>query len=301
MVADGNTSPVHKASLVDAALHHPGLLELLDIEVSRPVIEYVVDTVVDTVDYAMGRPTSSARGRSLSRNKEHSTFTTFVTNVIERAEVSISVILTALVYIDRAKPHLEIAHEEWACERVFLGAIILASKYLNDSTLKNVHWAISTGVFGKRDVGRIERELLSVLDFELGIVEADLMGHHDGLSAVALEKPSRRHRDSSLRRANAVSHHHHHSHPRNLYDESLPSLEHSSPSASSSSSGSSSPRTPDTLVSTPPESDPKSKYSVGPIASMPARQTQWDIPRPKLQRHSMYHHPAQAIQIQIQA
>ena len=38
------------------------------------------------------------------------------------------VILATLVYLNRAKPHLHIALEEWANERVFLGAIIVASK-----------------------------------------------------------------------------------------------------------------------------------------------------------------------------
>lgn len=55
---------------------------------------------------------------------------------------------------------------------------------MNDSTLKNVHWALCTGVFGKRDVGRIEREYLDVLNFELKISEDDLLAHHDGLSEV---------------------------------------------------------------------------------------------------------------------
>jgi hypothetical protein len=139
------SSPIHKASLVEASLHSPALLELLDIELSRPVFgkfiatsvphphanclpDYVVDCVVDTVDYAMGRPSTSARGRSASRSPRHIEFTKFVTNVLTRAEVTVPVVLAALVYVDRAKPHLHIALEEWACERVFLGAVMLASK-----------------------------------------------------------------------------------------------------------------------------------------------------------------------------
>jgi hypothetical protein len=51
-----------------------------------------------------------------------------VNNVVTRAEVEIPVILATLVYLNRAKPHLHIALEEWANERVFLGAIIVASK-----------------------------------------------------------------------------------------------------------------------------------------------------------------------------
>lgn len=200
----------------------------------------------------MGRPSTSTRGRSASRNPKHAAFTTFVTNVLERAEVTVPVILASLVYVDRAKPHLHIKLEEWACERVFLGAVMLASKvrlhhrstappqtliyfhflqYLNDSTLKNVHWALCTGVFGKRDVGRIERELLDVLDFELGILEDDILSHHDGLSAVALPKHTARHHHRSF--------------------ATLPALEHSSfdsDYSSSSSPSSSSPQTPDSMT-----------------------------------------------------
>jgi hypothetical protein len=237
------SSPIHKASLVDASLHSPALLELLHIKVSEPVIDYVVDCVVETVDYAMGRPSTSAGRRSTSRRREIVAFTKFVTEVLTRAEVTIPVVLASLVYVDRAKPHLHIALEEWAYERVFLGAVMLASKYLNDSTLKNVHWALCTGVFGKRDVGRIERELLDVLDFDLGILEDDILSHHDGLSAVTL---------------------HNHAHRRNhtrqhtTHYAPLPALERSHPE-SLSSSGSSSINTPETPSSTSftPESKPK--------------------------------------------
>lgn len=83
--------------------------------------------MVETVDYAMGRP-SSSRGRSLSRRTEHLKFTKFVTDVLRKAEVKVPALLVSLVYIDRAKPHLQIALEQWACERVFLGALILANK-----------------------------------------------------------------------------------------------------------------------------------------------------------------------------
>jgi len=51
-----------------------------------------------------------------------------VNNVLTRAEVELPVVLATLVYLNRAKPHLHIALEEWANERVFLGALIVASK-----------------------------------------------------------------------------------------------------------------------------------------------------------------------------
>ncbi|KAG6819777.1 hypothetical protein H0H93_008743 [Arthromyces matolae] len=239
-MAVSSTSPLHHASLVDPATHSPALLELIDLKISRGIIEYVVDCVVDTVDFAMGRP-SSSRGRPLSRRPEHAKFTTFATNVITRAEVNTATLLASLVYIDRAKPHLHIALEEWALERVFLGALIVASKYLNDSTLKNVHWALCTGVFGKRDVGRIEREFLDVLDFQLSIAEDDLLSHHDGLSTVAFSANT--HRSRSFLHPHARRSHSRHS-------RAVPELDPSSP-ASSSSPASDSPRTPSTLAASP--------------------------------------------------
>ncbi|KAG5652783.1 hypothetical protein H0H81_003663 [Sphagnurus paluster] len=239
--SSSSSSPVHHASLVDPSRHSPALMELVDLKMSRPIIEYVVDCVVDTVDFAMGRP-STSRGRPVSKRPEHAKFTTFVTNIITRAEVTTPTVLASLVYIDRAKPHLHIALEEWALERVFLGAIIVASKYLNDSTLKNVHWALCTGVFGKRDVGRIEREFLDVLDFELGITESDLLSHHDNLSAVALSSHSHRTSRTFIHTRAAPRSHTHHTQP-------VPELEPCSPESSSPSS--SSPRTPSTAATSP--------------------------------------------------
>jgi len=58
---------------------------------------------------------------------------------------------------------------------------MLAAKYTNDSTLRNVHWALCTGVFGKRDVGRIEREFLQVLNWDLSISEDDILSHHHSI------------------------------------------------------------------------------------------------------------------------
>jgi len=242
--SSSSSSPrnVHPASQVDPATHSQALVDLLELDISREVIEYVVDSVVETVDFAMGRKPAppSSRGK-VARRPEHTKFITFVTNVLTRAEVTTPTLLAALVYIDRAKPHLHIGLEQWALERVFLGSIIVASKYLNDSTLKNVHWALCTGVFGKRDVGRIEREYLEVLNFELGISEADLLSHHQGLldAIMYLPRPAPRFTHHNSPRSQSMG---------RKYLE-VPELDPSSPHSSSSSS---SPLTPSTMDSSPP-------------------------------------------------
>ncbi|TFY78388.1 hypothetical protein EWM64_g5624 [Hericium alpestre] len=225
---------VHSASLVDPASHSPAILELIDVKLDRNIIEYLIDTVVETVDYALGRPSHSRRGRSLHRHSEGSSFATTVKNVLQRAEVEIPVVLATLVYLDRAKPHLHITLEEWANERVFLGALIVASKYLNDSSLKNVHWAVCTGLFGRRDIGRIEREFLDVLDWELAVSESDILAHHHTIMSLV-----------------SPAHPHHTPKVTSMRESQLPSPASScgaSPSMSVSTDASFSPRTPPTLV-----------------------------------------------------
>ena len=176
-----------------------------------------------------------------------------------------------LVYVDRARPFLQVAVEQWAHERVFLGALIVASKvrllryhhrlstyhfaqYLNDSTLKNVHWSICTGVFGKRDVGRVEREYLDVLDFQLGISDQDLMAHYEGLSAVVLP-PKSPYYPYSCRDVIPAAHH---AAPEDFaYPYDMPELDMSSSPDSSSSMRSMSPLTPPSPV---PQTRPRAHH-----------------------------------------
>jgi hypothetical protein len=171
------SSSLHPASLVDPSLHSIPTLELVDLALTDCLIDYVVQCTVEAVDFALGSVSSS----STSNPKDvyrHAEFTEFVSNVLSRSEVKVPVILVSLVYIHRAKPYLSIGTAQWACERVFLGALILAAKYTSDSALRNVHWAICTGVFGTREVGRIEREFLQVLNWDLSISEDDVLSHH---------------------------------------------------------------------------------------------------------------------------
>lgn len=115
--------------------------------------------------------------------------------------MSITDILVTLVYMRRSKAHLAIETEQWALHRVFLGALVLAHKvsrtrfhliiestvltfvfqYSNDSALRNASWSCATGVFGMRDIGRMEREFLDVMDYELSVSEADLLDLHETL------------------------------------------------------------------------------------------------------------------------
>jgi hypothetical protein len=207
-------------------------MQLLDITLSPPVIDYVVTCVADTVDYAFGQPSAPS--------SELPSFTRFVSSTLSYADVAPATLLVALVYIARARPHLSIALAQWARERVFLGALIAASKYTQDSTLKNAHWAMVSGVFGTGDIGRIEREFLEVLDWELGVREGDVLALHEGLVAAAASSSTVSVKAAKSRIVLPVKDAHLHA--------PVPDLEPSSPQ---SSAGSLSPRTPLSLSHSP--------------------------------------------------
>lgn len=129
----------------DSPAHSPALLELLGFRVTDkltgehslphprvrhidPLVatDYIAETTINAVDTALGYQSTAWNRTSLGGKRVP--FKRFVWDVIRRASVKMSVLLTTLVYISRARPHLHIETEDWACERVFLGALMVASK-----------------------------------------------------------------------------------------------------------------------------------------------------------------------------
>ncbi|KAJ3855740.1 hypothetical protein EV368DRAFT_25498, partial [Lentinula lateritia] len=172
------------------------LMQLLSIDVSKPVIDYVVDYVSHIVDHLVDHPPDQlimlfpmTRGRSQSKRHRRpakispcSDATSFVERVLHKVRVKMSEVLATLAYIDRARSFLQISSDtKYPFERVFLGALIVATKFLNDSCIPNMHWAQCSRLFGKHDIGRIEREFLEVLDWDLTLTEEDLLAHYDSL------------------------------------------------------------------------------------------------------------------------
>ena len=134
----------HPPTSPDPAVHSPAVLELIELPVTdnltsaytspKPILgrpthcppDYVAESTINAVNTALGyQSTAWNRASSGSRRVP---FNRFVSDVIRRATVKMPVLLTTLVYVTRAKSHLHIETEDWACERVFLGALMVASK-----------------------------------------------------------------------------------------------------------------------------------------------------------------------------
>jgi len=209
----------------------------------------MVHCTIETVDYALGRPcTSSFSGRPGVCPKRYRTLSEFVARMVYRSQVKVPVLLVAIVYIERVKAHLKISVDQWACVRVFVGALVLAGKYLTDYPITNIKWARWSGVFRPNLIGHMERELLRVLDWDLAICENDILAHHEHITSSY--RPSIRSQSSPTSTMTKLS-----KRPR---------------SASPSSDRNSSPSTSYTSISSPSSSSALSApYSSSPSVSPP--------------------------------
>jgi hypothetical protein len=129
----------------------------------------------------------------------------YITAIVRGSHVQVPTLMTSLVYLARLQERLPQVAKGMACtlHRIFLAALIIAAKNLNDSSPKNKHWARYTTVPGYADFGfttpevnLMEKQMLCLLDWDLRVENEDLYQHLEPFLA-----PIRLHqqREESLR------------------------------------------------------------------------------------------------------
>ncbi|KAJ3400738.1 hypothetical protein CcCBS67573_g02416 [Chytriomyces confervae] len=100
----------------------------------------------------------------------------FVGSVVARSKVGPNAVSVAVAYLERIRRTLPKSARGLPCSghRLFLAALILSAKYINDKTYKNRSWVSFTeGLFPVSEINLMERQFLSIIDFDLHCHEED--------------------------------------------------------------------------------------------------------------------------------
>ena len=106
----------------------------------------------------------------------------FIQSIIHRSQVQTPTLMSSIIYLRRLRQCLPsaIKGRRSTVHRIFMTCLVLAAKYLNDRSPKNVHWArytLSIGYegFSVDEINLMEKQLLSLLDWDLRITNEDLL------------------------------------------------------------------------------------------------------------------------------
>ncbi|KAF9783139.1 hypothetical protein BJ322DRAFT_137498 [Thelephora terrestris] len=185
---------MHPPMHPDRRFHSKYLLQLLGLEVTEALVDYLAEKVVGAVYIPGDRKETHHR----QERKRMSGFGEFAQNFVRNAPGGMPAILVALVYVTRTKSRFLATSttHDWGRHGVFLGALIVASKYISDPYFRTLTWVRAAELrgkpakFSKWDMEAIEREFLKLHDWQLGFTEEEILAHYNAIARL-YELPKR--------------------------------------------------------------------------------------------------------------
>lgn len=146
--------------------------------VSVEMIEFLASTTSSVIQVKTGFAPSSQMGSLTVTPVTCVPLTKFISRLIEYLNVQTPTLMASLVYLNRLRNMLpgNAVGMETTRHRIFLAALILSAKLLNDLSPLNKHWTKYTdGLMSNSEVNLAERELIGLLRWNLNVTQDELV------------------------------------------------------------------------------------------------------------------------------
>lgn len=183
-----------KSELSETKLNQAALRRLLDQPVHWSMINYAAQaasTVIpcDSIEIfskvsETRYPWESAERKVPHYSNSFPTLEAFIATLVFSSKTQLLTLAGALVYLRRLRSRLPPTAKGYRCaiHQLFMSSLILAAKYLNDSSPLNKHWAYystmntQSGGFSISciEINSMERQMLRLLNWDLKVSVEDL-------------------------------------------------------------------------------------------------------------------------------